>query len=155
VRSRLASGATADDATAAAAALRELLPPALQPVISASFIRSHLLYEEFVDRLALRVARETGLEAATRKPASAQEVVAGLGVEARRALFVGDRVKEDIQGPKTLGMRAVLTREWRQEEDPGLADSVIQRLGELPAVISRLTPGARPADTYNEVTSRE
>jgi len=78
-----------------------------------------------------------------------------LGVEARRALFVGDRVKEDIQGPKTLGMRAVLTREWRQEEDPGLADFVIQRLGELPAIISRLTPRARSADTYNEVTSRE
>jgi len=78
-----------------------------------------------------------------------------LGVEARRALFVGDRVKEDIQGPKTLGMRAVLTREWRREEDPGLADFVIQRLGELPTVISRLMPEARPADTYNEVTSRE
>jgi putative hydrolase of the HAD superfamily len=78
-----------------------------------------------------------------------------LEVEARRALFVGDRVKEDIQGPKTLGMRAVLTCEWRQEEDPGLADFVIQRLGELPAVISRLMAGARPSDTYNEVTSRE
>ena len=66
-----------------------------------------------------------------------------LRVEARRALFVGDRVKEDIQGPKTLGMRAVLTREWRQEDDPGVADFVIQRLGELPVVISRLAPGAR------------
>jgi len=78
-----------------------------------------------------------------------------LGIEARRALFVGDRVKEDIQGPKTLGMRAVLTREWRQEDDPGVADFVIQRLGELPVVISRLAPGTRQADTYNGVTSRE
>src|SRR5438034_9486835 len=51
-------------------------------------------------------------------------------------------------------MRAVLTREWRQEDDPGLADFVIQRLGELPDVINRLPPGARQADTYNEVTSR-
>src|SRR5207249_11584582 len=85
-------GAKADDATADAAAVRELLPPSLQPVISASFIRSHLLYEEFVDRLALRVARETGLEAATRKPASAQEVVAGLGLEARCALVPLDWV---------------------------------------------------------------
>ena len=78
-----------------------------------------------------------------------------LGIEARRALFVGDRVKEDIQGPKTLGMRAVLTREWRQEDDPSVADFVIQRLGELPVVISRLVPGTRQADTYNGVTSRE
>jgi hypothetical protein len=49
----------------------------------------------------------------------------------------------------------VLTREWRQEDDPGVADFVIQRLGELPAIVSRLLPGPRAADTYNGVTSRE
>ena len=96
-------------------------------------------------------------EVGVRKPHPAiyADALEKLRVEARRALFVGDRVKEDVQGPKTLGMRAVLTREWRQEDDPGLADFVIQRLGELPDVINRLTPGARQADTYNEVTSRE
>jgi len=78
-----------------------------------------------------------------------------VGIEPGRALFVGDRVREDIQGPQRLGMRAVLTREWRQEDDPGVADSVIQRLGELPAVVTRLTTGPWAADTYNEVTSRE
>jgi len=78
-----------------------------------------------------------------------------VGVEARRAVFVGDRVREDIQGPQRLGMRAVLSREWRQEDDPGVADFVIQRLGELPAVVDRLASGGRAADTYNEVTSRE
>jgi len=78
-----------------------------------------------------------------------------IGIEPGRALFVGDRVREDIQGPQRLGMRAVLTREWRQEDDPGVADSVIQRLGELPAVVTRLTTGPWAADTYNEVTSRE
>jgi putative hydrolase of the HAD superfamily len=76
-------------------------------------------------------------------------------VEASHTLFVGDRIREDVQGPQSLGMRAVLTREWRQEEDPGVADAVIQRLGELPAVVDRLSGGARAADTYNEVTSRE
>src|SRR5438132_857523 len=74
------------------------------------------------------------------------DALSKLGVEAGRALFVGDRVKEDVQGPKTLGMRTVLIREWRQEDDPGVADFVIQRLGELPAVISRLTHGARQGD---------
>jgi SAM-dependent methyltransferase len=102
VRSRLASGATAADATAAAAALRELLPSALQTLISASFIRSHLLYEEFVDRLVLRVARETGLEAATREPASAQEVVAGLALEARRALVPLDWILRRLAARGTL-----------------------------------------------------
>lgn len=83
------------------------------------------------------------------------DALSKLGVEARRALFVGDRVKEDIQGPKTLGMRAVLTREWRQEEDPGVADFVIQRLSELPTIVDRIGFGSRGADTYNEVRSRE
>jgi putative hydrolase of the HAD superfamily len=78
-----------------------------------------------------------------------------LGADPSRTLFVGDRVREDVQGPQALGMRAVLTREWRQEDDPGVADFVIQRLGELPAIVDRLLPGPRGADTYNEVTSRD
>jgi HAD superfamily hydrolase (TIGR01662 family) len=88
-------------------------------------------------------------------PAIYQDALAKLGVEPVRTLFVGDRVREDVQGPKSLGMRAVLTREFRQEDDPGIADFVIARLGELPTVLNRLSAGAQRADTYNEVTSRE
>src|SRR5437867_11841791 len=73
------------DVSADAAALRVLLPAELQSLISDAVVRSHKLYEEFVDRLVLRVARETGLEAATREPARPAEVVARLGLEARRA----------------------------------------------------------------------
>jgi hypothetical protein len=36
-----------------------------------------------------------------------------------------------------------------------VADFVIQRLAELPAIVNRLAPRARAADTYNEVTSLE
>jgi putative hydrolase of the HAD superfamily len=102
---------------------------------------------------ALTFSSEVGV----RKPHPAiyQDALDKVRVEPSRALFVGDRVREDVQGPKELGMRAVLTREWRQEDDPGTADFVIERLGDLPAVLSRLAPGARAADTYNEVTSRE
>ena len=78
-----------------------------------------------------------------------------LGADPSRTLFVGDRVREDVQGPQALGMRAVLTREWRQEDDPGVADFVIQRMGELPAIVGALLPGPRVADTYNGMTSRE
>jgi len=96
-------------------------------------------------------------EVGVRKPHRAiyADALSKLGVEPSRSLFVGDRVREDVQGPKDLGMRAVLTREWRQEDDPGVADFVIQRLGELPAIVGRLRPGRQAADTYNEVTSRE
>jgi len=96
-------------------------------------------------------------EVGVRKPHPAiyQDALGKVQVEPTRALFVGDRVREDVEGPKQLGMRAVLTREWRQEDDPGAADFVIQRLGELPTVLSRLAPGPPGADTYNEMTSRE
>jgi HAD superfamily hydrolase (TIGR01662 family) len=96
-------------------------------------------------------------EVGVRKPHPAiyQDALAKVGVEPSRALFVGDRVREDVQGPQSLGMRAVLLREWRQEDDPGVADFVIGRLGELPTVLNRLAVGPPAADTYNEVTSRE
>jgi putative hydrolase of the HAD superfamily len=96
-------------------------------------------------------------EVGVRKPHPAiyQDALAKVGVEPARTLFVGDRVREDVQGPKSLGMRAVLTREWRQEDDRGSADFVIERLGELRTVLRRLAAGPRGADTYNEVTSRE
>jgi putative hydrolase of the HAD superfamily len=96
-------------------------------------------------------------EVGVRKPQPAiyADALRKLGVDPSRTLFVGDRVREDVQGPQAMGMRAVLTREWRQEDDPGVADFVIQRLGELPAIVGGLAARARGADTYNEVTSRE
>jgi HAD superfamily hydrolase (TIGR01509 family) len=102
---------------------------------------------------ALTFSSEVGV----RKPHPAifADALRKLGAQPSRTLFIGDRVREDVQGPKALGMRAVLTREWRQEDDPGVADFVIQRLGELPAIVGRLVPGNAGADTYNGVTSRE
>lgn len=72
-----------------------------------------------------------------------------LEVDAASALFVGDRVREDVEGPKKLGMRAALLREWRQENDPGTADFVIDRLGQLAPIVTRLRAGSPTADTYN------
>lgn len=89
-------------------------------------------------------------------PAIYRDALKKVGVEPASALFVGDRVREDIEGPKQLGMRAVLTREWRQEDDPRVADFVITRLGELLPIVRQLRAdtGAEPAeqpvaDTYN------
>jgi len=76
-------------------------------------------------------------------------------VRPSRALFIGDRIKEDVQGPQSLGMLAVLTREFRQEDDAGVADFVIQRLGELPAIIDGLLTRPPSATTYNGATSRD
>jgi putative hydrolase of the HAD superfamily len=93
-------------------------------------------------------------EVGVRKPNRAiyTDALGKLRVTGARALFVGDRVKEDVQGPQALGMLAALTREWRQEDDAGVADFVIQRLGELPAIVDGLLDGRRSAGTYNEAT---
>ncbi len=54
-------------------------------------------------------------------------------------LFVGDRIREDVTAPKSLGMRGVLTHEYRKEDpSTGSPDAVISSLSELHAVIARL-----------------
>jgi putative hydrolase of the HAD superfamily len=83
-------------------------------------------------------------------PAMYRDAMARLELSPGSVLFVGDRVKEDIQGPQSLGMRAALLREWRQEEDPdGVADFVINRLGELNPVLDGLLAGTSTPHTYN------
>jgi putative hydrolase of the HAD superfamily len=62
-----------------------------------------------------------------------------LGVDAGNAVFVGDRVLDDIGGAKGVGMRAVLTHEFRQEEPEEITpDAIIERLTELPETVDRL-----------------
>jgi len=63
-----------------------------------------------------------------------------LGLPAVEGVFVGDRLDADVEGPAALGMRTVLTHQYRQE-DPLRAkirpDAVIRHLSELPAVVER------------------
>jgi len=81
-------------------------------------------------------------EVGTRKPDPAifADALTKLGVEAASAVFVGDRVLDDVGGAKRAGMHAVLTREFRQEEPDGspAPDAVIERLDELPGVLDGL-----------------
>jgi len=63
------------------------------------------------------------------------------GVEPAEAVFVGDRLDVDIAGAKAAGMRAVWFNHWGGTLDGASIgpDAVIERFGELPEVISRLT----------------
>jgi putative hydrolase of the HAD superfamily len=63
-----------------------------------------------------------------------------LGVQPAEAVFVGDRVNDDIAGAKGVGMPAVLTHEFRREDVTGTPapDAVIEGLPDLPEVIERL-----------------
>jgi putative hydrolase of the HAD superfamily len=77
-------------------------------------------------------------------PAIYQDALSKLAVPAEAALFVGDRLKEDVQGPQRAGMRAALLREWRQDDDPeGQADFTLEHLGDLWPIVARLL--AEPA----------
>jgi FMN phosphatase YigB (HAD superfamily) len=64
-----------------------------------------------------------------------------MGVDASEIIFVGDRVEQDVVGPARLGMRTVLTLQYR-EEDPAAGaikpDAVIRHLSELPDVARKM-----------------
>jgi putative hydrolase of the HAD superfamily len=71
-----------------------------------------------------------------RKPAPEMYHAAldAIGVAPERVLFVGNRVREDYDGPRSLGMRAVLYTAHNSEPAPAGIRS-IARLSELPGLL--------------------
>jgi HAD superfamily hydrolase (TIGR01509 family) len=85
-------------------------------------------------------------EAGVRKPHPAifQHVLNALDVPAEEAVFVGDRVHDDVGGAKKLGMRAVLTRQYRREDPDGAPikpDLVVDQLEEVVPYVESLALG--------------
>lgn len=89
----------------------------------------------YIDTLV--VSSEVGWEKP--HPAIFQEALRRLDVAPGEAVFVGDIVWADVQGAQALGMKAVLTHQYRQE-DPGehTPDLVIDRLAEVVDYVDRL-----------------
>ncbi len=79
-------------------------------------------------------------EVGRRKPAPElyQAALDRLGVAARDALYVGDRVLEDYEGPRRLGMRAVLCRAPARQTAGDGAVPAIARLADLDAYVEGL-----------------
>ncbi len=75
-------------------------------------------------------------ELGRRKPAREvyQAALEGVGVEAERALFVGDRVREDYDGPRSVGMRAVICVAHAAEPPPD-GIPTIASLKDLPGIL--------------------
>jgi putative hydrolase of the HAD superfamily len=62
-----------------------------------------------------------------------------LGVDASEAVFVGDRLVEDVGGAQKVGMKAILARhEGRDYSAPVEPDAEIQRLDQLPQAVLSL-----------------
>jgi HAD superfamily hydrolase (TIGR01662 family) len=69
-----------------------------------------------------------------------KEALRRIGAEPVETVFVGDRLYDDVSGAQAVGMRGVLTRQFRQEEDPAYRpDAVIEHVKELPGVLKEMT----------------
>jgi SAM-dependent methyltransferase len=82
----------------------------------------HLLYDEFIYRLVLRTAAETGLEAATREPGTVEEIAVRAGFEAPRALVPLD------------WMLRLLAARGLVEETPGAGASRYRSVSVFPSL---------------------
>ena len=106
-----------------------LLPELMRADLEALGIAKHLDHALFSSEVGVRKP----------DPRIFRVMLERLGVEPAQAVFVGDRLLDDIGGAKGVGMRAVLTREFRQEDQDEIEpDAVIERLPELPDTVERL-----------------
>jgi putative hydrolase of the HAD superfamily len=103
-----------------------LLPHLMRADLEALGLAAHLDAATFSSEVGVRKPH----------PKIFQTVLKDLRVSGAEAAFVGDRLLDDVSGARELGMRTVLTHEFRQEEDPEVEpDAVIGSLRELPAVL--------------------
>lgn len=78
------------------------------------------------------------------RPQIFEHVLDAVGVRPTDAVFVGDRLVDDIAGAQAVGMRAILTRQYRQEEPDAITpDGVIAHITELPGALEALSDRAR------------
>lgn len=67
-----------------------------------------------------------------------QKALEKLGVDVENAVFVGDTLDADIQGPKSMGMKTIYIERRRQKEiEQTCPDQTIKNLNELSAALER------------------
>lgn len=103
----------------------------------------HLIRED-LERMGLSSRLDATVfssEVGVRKPDPRifREALERLGSVPAETVFVGDRLYDDVSGAQAVGMRAVLTKQFRQEDDPYYQpDAVIQHIRELPEAIAEI-----------------
>jgi putative hydrolase of the HAD superfamily len=134
-----------DDTGSILAALRQRglkLGCITNTVLSEARIREALAEQDFLDYFdSVVVSADMGY----RKPHPSlfRRALTDLGVEPEEAVFVGDRMPDDILPSQAAGMRTVLTHQYRQEEPQGgHPDHIISRLAELPSYLDGLAAHA-------------
>lgn len=127
------------------------LPSSLVSVFTAGLVRSHLLFDEFVHRLAVRVCADTGVVEAASRWSRVDEIVARSGLDAHAATVAVDWML------RNLAARGVLDR----EDAPGGPRFRAER--GLPAVDpgpvldeqQRHDPACLPSYTLAETAARD
>ena len=117
-------------------------------IVSNTFDPPDLLHADLVsDGVTERVdAIVFSSELGLRKPAPEiyRAALDALDVEPANALFVGDRVREDVQGPAALGMRTCLVTYFRVDGgDHGLADAVAESPTDVLATVDTIMAAGR------------
>jgi putative hydrolase of the HAD superfamily len=103
------------------------------------------LVREDLDRMSMGSRLDATVfssEVGVRKPDPRifREALERLGSEPAQTVFVGDRLYDDISGAQAVGMRAVLTKQFRHEDDPEYKpDAVIEHITELPQTLEQLS----------------
>jgi putative hydrolase of the HAD superfamily len=107
-------------------------------LVSNATLLAEMMHQD-IERLGIASYMDKAVfssEVGVRKPHPAifRTVLEAVGVAPEEALFVGDRLHDDIWGAKQLGMKGVLTRQYRREEVEEVKvhpDHLIDRLPEL------------------------
>jgi HAD superfamily hydrolase (TIGR01549 family) len=131
----------------AAAALRQLRDMGLKIGLLSNTHWPRHFHEHFLERDGLAplidVRFYTSEMEHTKPDARAFSAVLG-HLAAERAVFVGDRLFDDVWGAQQAGLTGVWVRNDRTPAYDVAPDAVIDRLSELPAVVARLA-AAEPA----------
>jgi HAD superfamily hydrolase (TIGR01549 family) len=113
--------------------------------ISNAFMGASTLHQIMVERNLGQYLEMTisSCEFGFRKPYPAiyEAAAEKMGVQPEEVIFVGDRVEQDVVGPAKLGMRTVLTLQYREENpeaSPIKPAAVIRHLSELPEAARKM-----------------
>jgi SAM-dependent methyltransferase len=140
----------AQEAERVAASLAGCLPPSLRPFFGAHFTYSHLLFEEYVFRLALRVFADAKLDAAVAEWGGAADVIARSGLASGGAVPVEWMLRH-------LAARGVLARQDGAVGTRFRAAHVLPPLDPAPLVAEQRAhdPACLPSYTLAETAARD
>jgi putative hydrolase of the HAD superfamily len=102
----------------------------------------HFLERDGLDRLIDVRLYTSDMEHVKPHPEAFGAALRALGVDAEQAVFVGDRLYDDVWGAQRAGLKGVWVANEHSPRHPADADAIIRRLAELPDLVDKLTPAS-------------